>query len=74
MVFLGVNGYINSLVDFSQRRHSSIAHHVPKAAVVIDGTEIRIPASSNLDIDREEYSTKKKIHSVNVLVVILLNG
>ena len=54
--------------------NNKINQHLPLATCVIDGTEIKINKSGNKDIEAEEYSQKKKIHSVNVLVIILLYG
>ena len=71
----------NSFIGFDRKKlilwkneFSTITHHVPNACVVIDGTEIKINKSSNKEIEKEEYSSKKRIHSVNVLVAVLLNG
>ena len=41
---------------------------------VVDCTEIKITTSSNREIENEKYSIKKRIHSVNVLIVVVLNG
>ena len=72
----------NSFIGFNRKKlilwknefSTAITHHVPNACVVIDGTEIKINKSSNKEIEKEEYSSKKRIHSVNVLVAVLLNG
>lgn len=67
-------GFEPSQLIAAANQFSNITKYVPRAAVVVDGTEIKIPASSDKKIQKDHFSGKKKIHSVNVLVVVLLNG
>lgn len=41
---------------------------------VVDGTEIRISRPATEPHQKKHYSVKKKQHSLNVLVIVLLNG
>jgi len=41
---------------------------------VIDGTELAISRPSNHEQERRHYSPKKKQHSLNLMVITLLNG
>lgn len=58
----------------TRNRFQMMAKHLPLAAYVIDGTEIKIPTTSNKEHARNAYSIKKHQHSVNFLILVELNG
>ena len=41
---------------------------------IVDGTEIQILQPSKEPYQKEHYLVKKKQHSLNVLIIVLLNG
>ena len=61
------------LVDL-KRKCMRLAGRFRYLAVVVDGTEIKIPKSCNKKIQKASFSMKKKIHSINVLIIIDLFG
>lgn len=60
--------------DYREQLAHMVHSTFSSATCVLDGTEIRISRPSSKDMQRSVYSAKKKQHSVNVLIISLLNG
>ena len=58
----------------SRDKFKHMSKYVPLAGCVVDGTKIIIPLSKNKDNNKEAYSHKKHQQSVNVLVLVELDG
>lgn len=60
--------------NYNERHSQSIICSGKKIVAIIDGTEQPVPKSQQLTLNAKFYSSKKKQHSINILILVSPRG